>query len=51
MAQEAKVVRLIDANEQARPKVCLSLKRKVSECTEAPNSPLRKTKLVKKDKQ
>jgi hypothetical protein len=40
--------KLIDLKERCRPKLCLNTKRKISECTEAPNSPLKKTKLVKK---
>jgi hypothetical protein len=47
--QEVKMFKLIEA-KQERPKLILSLKRKISECTEAPSSPLRKTKLVRKDK-
>lgn len=48
--QEAKMAKLLQ-RETAKPKALVSLKRKASECTEAPNSPLRKTKPVKKEKQ
>lgn len=47
--QEVKMFKLIVAKEE-RPKLMLNLKRKISECTEAPSSPLRKTKPVRKDK-
>lgn len=47
--QEEKVSHLTKHN-QARPKMLTLLKRKASECTEAPNSPARKTKIVRKEK-
>ena len=47
--QEAKVEKLMENKTRERPKLSLITKRKISECTEAPNSPVRKTKLVKKD--
>jgi hypothetical protein len=48
--QENKIKNLINNKNKDRPKTQLAIKRKISECTEAPNSPLRKTKAVRKEK-
>lgn len=48
--QEDQLKNLLANKNKSRQKTQLSLKRKISECTEAPNSPLRKTKAVRKEK-
>jgi hypothetical protein len=42
LVQESKMRRLMEGRKISKPRVVVSLKRKVSECTEAPNSPQRK---------
>lgn len=49
-AQENKIQILLNNKNKDRPKMQICIKRKASECTEAPTSPLRKTKTVRKEK-
>lgn len=42
---------LLNNKSKERPKTHLIIKRKTSECTEAPNSPLRKKKTARKEKE
>lgn len=49
-AQENKIKNLLHNKNKDRPKMQICIKRKASECTEAPTSPLRKTKTVRKEK-
>jgi hypothetical protein len=48
--QETKMREILRNKNKDKIKVVINAKRKISECTEAPNSPLRKTKAVKKEK-
>ena len=48
--QELKMRDLLMNKNKEKIKVQIPSKRKISDCTEAPNSPLRKTKIVRKEK-
>ena len=48
--QQEKIAQLMRKAQMKRPVINLPQKRKVSDCTESSNSPLRKTKLLKKEK-
>lgn len=48
--QQEKMSEVIRNRKNEKNRVSISIKRKISECTEAPNSPLRKTKAVRKEK-
>lgn len=48
--QEDKIIKLFHNKNKDKYQTVLNFKRKASECTDAPNSPLRKTKTVRKEK-